>query len=105
MEKDVKNKKCGDKKCPVHGNVSVRGNVLKGVVVSDKMKNSVVVQIERIKHYPKYERHSGVHSKISAHKPECMDIHNKDVVEISETRKLSKTKSFVVTKKIGGNEK
>ena len=71
-----------------------------GIVVSDKMDNTVTVQIDRLKKYPKYERYARVRSRIHAHKPECMNIHVSDLVEIRETRKISKTKSFVVTKKI-----
>ena len=35
---------CNDAKCPVHGKTKVRGITLRGVVVSDKMTNSVVVE-------------------------------------------------------------
>ena len=39
-------KVCSDKKCPWHGNVSVRGLILVGKVVKAKMQNTVVVQRE-----------------------------------------------------------
>ena len=33
-----------DKKCPWTGNVSIRGKLLRGVVVSNKMKRTVVIR-------------------------------------------------------------
>ena len=33
-----------DKKCPFTGNVSIRGRIFRGMVVSTKMKNTVVVR-------------------------------------------------------------
>ena len=89
---------CKDKKCPVHGSIKVRGIYLIGTVVSDKMKNSVVVERKLIKKVPKHERYKRGKSRITAHKPGCMKVKVGDVVEIGETRKISKTKNFVVTK-------
>ena len=91
---------CNDKKCPKHANVKIRGTALQGVVVSDKMQNSVVVERKFLKKLPKYERYRRETSRITAHKPACMEVNVGDTVEIAETKKLSKTKSFVVTKVI-----
>ena len=33
-----------DKKCPFTGNVSIRGRIIKGMVLSTKMKNTVIVR-------------------------------------------------------------
>ncbi len=33
-----------DKKCPWTGNVSIRGKLLRGVVVSNKMKRTIVIR-------------------------------------------------------------
>jgi len=95
---------CNDKNCPVHGSLRVRGNLFEGMVVSDKMNKSVVVERHFIKKNKKYERTERSRSRITAHKPGCMEVHNGDKVEIGESRKISKTKSFVVTKVIGGQE-
>lgn len=89
------------KKCPKHGNLKIRGKVLTGKIVSTKMKDSAVVRIDKIQKVPKYNRYKRTHSKITVHVPECMDIQTGDKVKIGETRKLSKTKSFVVMEKIG----
>ena len=40
---------------------------LQGIVVSDKMTKTVVVEVERIKEHPKYKRRYKVHKKYKAH--------------------------------------
>ena len=87
---------CDDPKCPFHGKLSVRGQVFDGVVVSDKMTDTVVVLREFEKKVPKYERYEKRRSKVHAHNPPCIKAKEGDVVKIAECRPLSKTKSFVV---------
>jgi len=89
---------CNDRHCPVHGSIKVRGNVFEGIVVSDKMNKSVVVERKLLKFIPKYERYARTRSKIVAHVPPCMTVKTGDNVEIGETKKISKTKNFVVIK-------
>jgi len=91
--------KCDDVNCPFHGTLSVRGRVLEGVVVSDKMDKSIVVSIEYMKSYPKYERYARMNSRITAHNPPCIDAKTGNKVKIAECRSLSKTKAFVVVEK------
>jgi len=89
-------KTCLDPKCCWHGTVPVRGNIIKGVVVSDKAQKTVVVEKNYLHYLPKYERYERRHSRISAYNPECIDAKKGDMVTIAECRPLSKTKSFVV---------
>lgn len=93
---------CNDPRCPVHGQLSTRGRVLEGIVVSDKMMKTVTVQVERLHYVPKYERYERRTSKIHAHNPPCINAKVGDRVKIMECRRLSKTKSFVVVEKLGG---
>ena len=70
---------------------------LVGRVVSDKMQKTVTVLVERrVKHalYGKYVAHS---KKFHAHDEENQ-YKTGDTVEISESRPLSRTKSWVVTR-------
>ena len=71
------------------------GNVLKGVVVSDKMDKTVVVSVSRFIKHPKYGKFYKQSKKYKAH-----DEENKykvgDKVEIIETRPISKDKKFRV---------
>ena len=89
-------KECTDPKCPFHGELPVRGQVLSGVVVSDKMNGTVVVQRAFVKKVAKYERYEKRKTKVHAHNPPCMNAKAGDNVTIAECRPLSKTKSFVV---------
>lgn len=87
---------CNDRKCAVHGEVKVRGNVLMGKVVSAKRDRTVTVERKLTQYVPKYERYSKSRSRVAAHNPVCVNAKEGDMVKIGETRKLSKTKSFVV---------
>lgn len=87
---------CADLKCPFHGELRVRGQILQGRVVSARMQNTVVVQREFLRYLPKYERYEKRRSKYSAHNPPCVGAQAGDDVTIMECRPLSKTKHFVV---------
>jgi len=89
---------CKDPKCPVHGSLKTHRNEIEAVVVSDKSKKTVVVERPYTIFLHKYERSLRKHSRIAAYSPECMNAKTGDRVIISGARRLSKTKSFVVTK-------
>lgn len=67
--------------------------VLRGVVVSDKMDKTIVVQIETTKSHPLYGRRVKYSNKFKAHDANN-EAHVGDTVEIMETRPLSKDKHF-----------
>ena len=96
--------KCDDKNCPKCGSISVRGRRKTGRVVSTKAKRTAVVEMDIVKYFPKYKRWARDRSRMAVHNPQCMDIEIGDEVEFGETRKLSKTKSWVITKIIKKNE-
>jgi len=93
-------KSCNDKNCPFHGNLSVRGQVLNGVVSSIKMQDSIRIKREFTHYIPKYERYEKRTSSHSAHCPPCMKVQIGDKVRIAECRPISKTISFVAIEKI-----
>ena len=78
--------------------VKTRGRVFQGKVISDKMQRTVNVQIERLNFVKKYQRYEKRNSKIKAHNPPCINAKLGDIVEINETRPLSKTKAYAVVK-------
>lgn len=87
---------CDDLKCPYHGKLSVRGQILKGFVVKDRMRKNVIVLIDYLHYVPKFKRYERRRSRIPAHNPPCISAKAGDTVLIGETRPLSKTVHFVV---------
>lgn len=102
---DNPSKTCDDKNCPFHGSVKIRGKQFIGTIVSDKMQKSAVVEWIGWKYIPKYERYKRTRTKVVVHNPTCIDAKEGDLVKIGESRSLSKTKSFVILKIIGKEEK
>ena len=88
--------KCDDPNCPFHGELPVRGQILEGIVTSDKAERTITVERSFYKFIRKFERYEKRKSKINAHKPDCIDLKVGDSVKIAECRPLSKTKHFVV---------
>ncbi|MEI8270060.1 MAG: 30S ribosomal protein S17 [bacterium] len=74
-----------------------KGNILKGVVVSDKMNKTVVVSVSNFIKHPKYGKFYNVTKKYKAH-DEDNSCKIGDKVEIVETRPISKDKKFKVVK-------
>ncbi|MBD3263081.1 30S ribosomal protein S17 [Candidatus Woesearchaeota archaeon] len=102
-KKKIKKQKevsCGDKKCPIHGNVTTRGRVFEGLVVSDRMQGTASVEWTRWRPLPKYERRERRRTRIKAHNPTCINAKKGDKVQIAECRPLSKTVKFVIIEKI-----
>lgn len=93
--------KCRDKNCPFHGSLSVRGQIIKGVVTSNASEKTAKVSWTRVHKLPKFERFERRGSSVMAHNPPCIDAEEGDLVKIAECRPLSKTKSFVIVEKIG----
>ena len=68
-----------------------------GKVVSDKRNKTVTVLIERRVKHELYGKIVGKSSKYHAH-VENNEFHTGDVIEITESRPLSKTKNWVATR-------
>jgi len=68
---------------------------LTGLIVSDKMDKSVVVQVERFIQHKVYKKYIKRYKKYHAH-DENNECNMGDVVKITETRPLSKLKRFRV---------
>jgi len=75
-----------------------------GVVVSDKMNKTIVVNVIRIRTHPKYKKQYKVRKKYKVHdeKNEC---HVGDLVLFTECRPLSKEKKWRIVKKLSRNAK
>jgi len=83
----------------VAGEERKRRKTLRGQVVSDKMQKSIVVTIERLVKHPLYGKRIKRTSRYTAH-DENNECKEGDLVEIMETRPLSKTKRWRVLRVI-----
>ena len=64
-----------------------------GRVVSDKMDKSIVIEVERLLQHPLYKKRIKRSRKVTVHDPENQ-CRIGDLVEVVETRPLSKTKRW-----------
>jgi len=71
------------------------GRVLRGTVVSDKMKDTVVVAVNRLVKHPKYKKFMRITKRYKAHDAGNTK-HTGDSVEIIECRPISKDKHFKI---------
>jgi len=74
-----------------------KGKILDGVVVSDKMQNTIVVKVQRFVKHPKYQKYVKIAKKFKAH-DEGNTAKIGDKVKIKETRPISKDKHFILVK-------
>jgi len=77
-------------------NIKKNKKELIGLIVSDKMDKSVVVQVERFVQHTVYKKFIKRYKKYHAH-DENNECNIGDEVKIIETRPLSKLKRFRVT--------
>ena len=76
---------------------STKNKILKGKVVSTKMKDTIVVSIDSFKKHPKYGKFMKKQNKIMAH-DEGNTCKEGDMVMIIETKPISKRKRFKLLK-------
>eukprot|EP01017_Pseudomicrothorax_dubius_P001997 TRINITY_DN0_c749_g1_i2.p1 TRINITY_DN0_c749_g1~~TRINITY_DN0_c749_g1_i2.p1 ORF type:complete len:159 (+),score=51.10 TRINITY_DN0_c749_g1_i2:61-537(+) len=87
-----------DKKCPFTGNVSIRGRILKGLVISTKMHRTIIIRRDYLHYIKKYNRFEKRHRNIPVHCSPCFRVKEGDIVTVGQCRPLSKTVRFNVLK-------
>ncbi|KAF9651862.1 hypothetical protein BDM02DRAFT_3090370, partial [Thelephora ganbajun] len=85
-----------DKKCPFTGDVSIRGRILTGRVVSTKMTRTIIIRRDYLHFIPKYRRFEKRHGNLAAHVSPAFRVDLGDVVTVGQCRPLSKTVRFNV---------
>jgi len=83
-----------DKKCPFTGNVSIRGRILKGVVMSTKMTRTVVIRRDYLRYITKYRRYEKRHKTLPAHCSPAFLVKEGDVVTVGQCRCVSAPSSY-----------
>ena len=87
---------CTDKKCPFHGDINVKKEILQGSVVKKQVNRSAIIEWFRPFPVPKYERYEIRKSRLKVHNPPCINAEIGDQVLVARTRPLSKTKHHVI---------
>lgn len=80
--------------------INTNGKTFEGMVISDKMTNTIVVSLEYTRRHPLYKKISKKHKNIYAENNLSAKVGDK--VKVRETRPLSKLKRFTtlaITKK------
>jgi len=95
-----KGSECNDKNCPIHGSLKFRGRTFTEKVVSAKSSKSAIIEINTRHYIPKYERYEKKRKRLQVHNPDCINAKEGDVVKVQECRPISKTKHFVIIKKV-----
>ncbi|THH03830.1 hypothetical protein EW145_g5974 [Phellinidium pouzarii] len=73
-----------DKKCPFTGDVSIRGRILTGKVVSTKMTRTIIIRRDYLHYIPKYNRYEKRHKNLAAHASPAFRVDIGDVVTVGE---------------------
>jgi|ETNmetMinimDraft_2_1059921.scaffolds.fasta_scaffold15991_6 small subunit ribosomal protein S17 len=95
---------CEDRKCPFHGELSVRGKSFKGMVTKRAFHKDATIEWVRSRPIAKYERYTIRRSSAKAYNPTCINAEKGDRVMIMQCRPLSKTKHFVIVENLGKDE-
>jgi len=76
-----------------------RSRKLEGVVVSDKMQKTRVVEVVRLKKHSRYLKYFKLTNRFKAH-DETNQYKNGDKVIIEETRPMSREKRWTIVSKL-----
>lgn len=89
-------KECTDQKCPFHGQIDVKKELLSGKVVKKDINKSATIEWFRPYYVHKYERYELRRSRLRVHNPSCINAEIGQEVLVAKTRPLSKTKHHVI---------
>jgi|SRR3989338_10594355 len=91
---------CDDKHCAFHGQLVVRGRQFVGQVIKANSQKTATIEWQRLYFIPKYQRYERRNTRLHVHNPKCINAKTGDKVLITECRKISKTKNFVIVDKL-----
>lgn len=77
-------------------NTEVASKLLQGVVVSNKMQNTIIVQVDRFVKHPRYGKYYTISKKYKVHTADAKAHSVGETVTIKACRPISKDKSFMV---------
>lgn len=89
-------KDCSDSKCPFHGEITVKKELITGKIVKKDISRSATIEWNRSIYVPKYERYEFRKSRVRVHNPACIDAQIGEKVIAARTRPLSKNKNHII---------
>jgi len=89
-------KECTDKKCPFHGEITVKKELFTGRIIKKDINRSATIEWFRPNYIAKYERYELKRSRLRVHNPACINAEVGQEVLVAKTRPLSKTKTHVI---------
>lgn len=98
-------KDCTDGKCPFHGEILVKRELLRGKVIKKDVSRSATIEWSRPFFVPKYERYEVRRYRLRTHNPSCISATIGDEVLVAKTRPLSKTKHHVILQVLSAAQK
>ena len=75
-----------DKKCPFTGDVTIRGRIIKGLIISTKMKRTIIVRRDYLQYVKKYRRFEKRHHNVPAHISPAFAVKEGDIATIGQCR-------------------
>ena len=82
---------------PFTGDVSIRGRIIKGMVLSTKMKNTIIARGDYLHFVRKYQRYQKYHHNIPAHYSQSFKRFSEGyITTIGQCRPLSKSVRFYI---------
>lgn len=96
---------CHDPKCPFHGLMGVKSEILTGTVIKKDVHHTATIEWSRSRYVQKYERFEVRRSRLRVHNPACLDAQVGQKVIVARTRPVSKTKHHVIIHIVGGGKR
>ncbi len=90
--------------CPFHGKNNPHGQTFEGKVIRALMHKTATVEWSRPFLVKKYRRYAYKRSRVKAHNPPCINAQEHDGVLIMQCRPISKTKHFIIIRKLDDAE-
>lgn len=94
-------KECTDRKCPFHGDITLKKELMQGKVIKKDINHSATIELHKLHYLPKYERSEIRRVRMRVHNPACIDAPIGAKVTVARTRPLSKTKNHIIIQILG----
>jgi len=89
-----------DNKDPFTSNITIRGKIIKGIVISTKMNRTIIIRRDYMQYDKKYNRYAKRHQNVPVHISPAFSVKEGDIVIAGQCKPISKTVRFNALKVI-----